>query len=182
MRQLGPNQRAVVEAQSTEPNYLIEIDLEETHYWSTRDVRSFLGNVFEPGFVSMGRVANGELSLSFWNGDYQYTESAVDGGFLRNGIKVWWAYGEKDTARYVEEGYWEEGYVEEPGTAPPAPILIFDGFIYSTPRIDQWIDIIARPTPPKFYPDRIIRRPIANFLPSPGYSIEFDGAILQIEE
>jgi hypothetical protein len=63
----------------------------------------------------------------------------------------------------------------------PTPIKKFSGLIYGTPQISEWLSISARRTPPRLYPFVKLRPPLANHLPSAGYVLQFDGAVLKIE-
>lgn len=184
MQPLTAEQEAAVEANAGYPNYIFRIELDEAKFWSTNAETTDGSSItYTPGYIKFGSKTNDELRFSFWNQDYIHTENCVSGAYLRNPVEVYWHYTPSVAPPYWESGYAEEGYVDGGGdSTQPNEIEIFSGFIYSTPRIGDWIEVIARPSPPKFYPNTIIRKPIANFLPPPGYSVEFDGAILQIED
>lgn len=182
MRTLTPAQEAAVAGPVTAPCYLLEVSLDEMHYWSTRNQIEHDDNTFVPAQIQLGRMSNNEVQFSFYNADYQWTQGCVDGVYLRKVVRVWWAYGPHHAPLYVNTGYWDDGYTEEPDTTAPDPILLFDGLIYSFPTIDDWVTIVARRTPPRLFPNLIMRPPFANFLPAPGYTVTFDGSILQIQE
>lgn len=157
MRTLDPDQLALVEAQSTKPNYGIRVELDQPHTWFTNES----GELLENGRVRLDSISGEEVRFSFWNLDYQWTQNAINGVYLRRPVSVFWTY------------------FADP---EPSAIQLFEGFIYSMPSIGEWIEVVAQATPPKLYPSLIVRQPQANFLPPAGYSVEFDGAILQIEE
>lgn len=179
MRTLTPEQLERVERQVTEPCYIISIELDKNEVWPTNSAQGSP----EPGRIRMGKISGEEARFSFWNENYQWTQNSITGVYLRRNVQVYWAYGPNDTPYYVNPGYWQPNYTTEPVNSEGLELIqLFDGFIYSMPRIDAWIEVVARATPPKLYPSRIIRQPFANFLPPAGYSVQFDGAILQIED
>src|SRR5690606_26140313 len=98
--------------------------------------------------------------FSFYSEDYAHTNNARNGAYARKRVRVWWA----------------DGHGDDPEGDYPAPILLFDGFIYETPTIDNWIEVVAGQTPPEKFPAARLRPPFANHLPSAGYTVQFDGA------
>lgn len=162
-----PEQDAQVDGPITEPCYAIEINLDAPTYWSTRQDLEFDGMVFLGGYIQENslKIANDELRLSFYNEDFRHTNNARSGIYARSRVRVWWAY----------------GIGSDSGETYPDPILMFDGFIYETPSIDEWISVVAAQTPPKRFPSPRLRPPFANHLPTAGYTVQFDGAVLRVE-
>lgn len=163
----SPAQDAEVSGIVREPCYVIAIELDQPYFWSTRQEVTFDDMQFIPGFIEREtfKLKNDELSFSFYNEDYVHTDNARAGVYARKRVRVWWAY----------------GHGSDPEETYPDPILRFDGMIYETPLIDQWISVVAGQTPPERVPGTRLRPPYANHLPSPGYTVQFDGAILRVE-
>lgn len=182
MIDLTPEQEGAVSGPITEPQYLMQIDLDQPYFWSTRQNATFNDDQFVRSELQLGQITNDTANFQFRNEGCKFSAAAEDGVFHRNRVRIWWAYGPKPGVYYVDPGYWDPGYTVEPDSDVPDPILLFDGLIYSMPVIDDWISVVARRTAPTLFPRKIIRPPIANHLPSPGYSVAFDGAILQIQE
>jgi hypothetical protein len=142
----------------------------------------FEGNLYEAGSLQLGKVTHDSAELKISNHDFSLTNGALDGTYLRAAVKVWWAYSGVYVGEYVDAGYVDEGYAKGAGDSfLTDPILRFSGLIYATPTIKEWLSITARRTPPKMYPNVKLRPPLANHLPSGGYVLPFDGAILKIE-
>lgn len=181
MRTLTTAQDATVAGPVSEPQYLVEINLDQPYYWSTRASRDYNGETYALGGIQVVRVSPDACELRMDNHDYTYTRGALEGDYLRGEVKVYWAYEAKAEALYVERGYWESGYTAEYDDTSPAPILLFDGVIDATPEIGEWLTIQCTRTPPKLYPFKKLRAPLANFLPSAGYVLQFDGQVLRIE-
>lgn len=183
MQVLTPEQEAAVTAQATAPCYVMEIELDDTYRWSTRQRVVWGEGVFEKGFIKIDTITNEQTSFSFYNGDYSHTNNALNGVYMRKRVRIWWAYGAANNGgvHYVDPGYWDEGYTVEPTEGEPTPILKFDGIIYSTPSIDNWISVIASQTPPKRYPNPRLKPPFANFTPSAGYTVQFNNTVMTIE-
>lgn len=181
MISLSAAQQAAVDGPATLPQFLVEIQLEQSHYYSTRAERAYNGNTFIPGHVRLGRVTPDRAELWINNADYIHTDNALDGVYMRNSVKIWWAYDAAHAPRYVQKGYWQAGYTAEPDDTEPAPLLRFEGIISATPEIDNWISIVAERTPPRRYPFARLRPPFANHLPSVGYTLQFDSQVLRIE-
>lgn len=162
-----PEQDAQIAGPITEPCYVVQIDLDTPKFWSTRQPVAFDGMYFEPGFIQEDslKIANDELRFSFYNENFQHTNNARSGIYARARVRVWWAYGIGD----------------DPLGSYPDPILRFDGFVYETPSIDEWISVVAAQTPPKRFPSPRLRPPFANHLPTAGYTVQFDGAVLRVE-
>lgn len=183
MKTLTPEQLATVQAQVTGPRYLMEIELDEPRYWSTREPTEWNGNLFEMGYLRMGNVSNEQANFAFFNEDYVHTNNALNGVYMRRSVRIWWAYGpaKNGGVHYVNPGYWDEGYTISPEEGDPEPILKFEGMIFATPEINKWITVMARQTPPKRYPSPRLKPPFANHLPSAGYTVQFDSTALTIE-
>lgn len=181
MRTLTAGQEAAVAGPVFEPQYLIEITLDQPYYWSTRQERQYNGNTYNVGGVQLGRVSGDSCELRLDNHDYAFTRGALDGDYLRQPVRVYWAYGAPTEPLYVERGYWEPGYTAEYDDTAPDVILLFDGIINETPEISEWLSISCTRTPPRLYPFRKLRPPIANFVPVEGYVVQFDGSVLRIE-
>lgn len=181
MRTLDTAQTEAVEKQSTEPQYLIQIDLDQPYYWSTRADTDYNGNTYYAGSVQLVQISDKTCELRIDNHDYSFTRGCLEGDFLRGEVKIYWAYPSALAPLYVQRGYWQPGYTPEPSDTAPDPILLFDGVIDATPEIDAWISVRCTKTPPRLYPFRKLRPPIANFAPTSGYVLEFDGQILRIE-
>lgn len=286
MRTLSAEQQFVTDGPVTEPQYLIEITLDQPYYWSTRSDTEHNGNTYTVGAVQLGAVSGDRAELRVDNHGYAYTQGALDGTYLRQPCRVLWAYGalpvasaepvqadesfDADTGWTLGDG-WSiatgEAYAVDPGAESlltasmtplsvgadytitlvidalytgsvsvecdgveviaaqtsagtyagaytpvagaeelqiiassdfqgdlasvsvqqdgavgvPDPIVIFDGIINATPDINEWLSVSCSKTPPRLYPFRKLRPPLANFTPSAGYVVEFDGAILRIE-
>lgn len=286
MKTLSAEQQFVTAGPVTEPQYLVEITLDQPYYWSTRADTEHNGNTYTVGMVQLGNVSGQRAELRVDNHGYSFTQGALDGTFLRQPVRVLWAYGalpvptaepleadgefdsESDwtlgdgwsiasgeayavdpsaeslltaemeplavgedytitlvidalysgsvsvecdgvevisaqtsagtyTGAYVPaaasemlqivasadfQGDIESVSVQQDGAVDtPDPIVIFDGIINATPEIGEWLSVSCSKTPPRLYPFRKLRPPLANFTPSAGYVVEFDGAILRIE-
>lgn len=181
MKTLTAAQAATVAGPVSEPQFLVEITLDQPYYWSTRSVREYNGNTYQTGGVQVLRVSDDSCTLRIDNHDWSFTNGALDGDFLRQPVSVLWAYESKAQALYVERGYWEPGYTSEYDDTPPDVIPRFEGIINATPEIGEWITVECSKTPPRFYPFRKLRPPLANHLPSSGYLLTFDGDLLRIE-
>jgi hypothetical protein len=181
VRTLSTAQQAAVDGPVTEPQYIVKIQLDQLYYWSTRSTVVFGGNTYTPGNIQLGRVAQESCEIQVYNTDYGFTRGAQDGDYLRGEVEVYWAYGPKTSPLYVEEGYWEEGYTETYDATTPVAIRLFKGVINSTPDIGEWLRVMCSRTPPRLYPFRKLRPPLANHLPSAGYVLQFDGNVLRIE-
>ena len=286
MRTLSAEQQFVTSGPVTEPQYLIEITLDQPYYWATRRQAVLNGNTFTVGRVQLAQVSGSRAELRVDNHDYTYTNGALDGDYLRQPVRIWWAYdalpvptalpltadgefasgdgwtlgdgwgigggevyavdpvgaaelsaqleplavgasytvtlvidavysgtvsvqcgGAEVVAPQSAAGIYSAAYVpaaageqlaivasvdfmgdvstvlvqQDGAVATPEPILVFDGIINATPEISEWLSISCTKTPPRLYPFRKLRPPLANFTPSAGYVVEFDGAILRIE-
>lgn len=183
MLELTPDQLAAVTAQTTAPCYIMEIELDEIRTWSTRQTVVWNDAVYERGFLKLDTVTNDEARFSFYNENYTHTGNALNGTYMRKRVRIWWAYGPAGNGGvyYADPGYWKENYTVEPDSGHPEPLLRFDGIVYATPSIDNWVSVIARHTPPMRYPRPRLRPPFANHLPSPGYTVTFDNTVLTIE-
>lgn len=180
MLTLTTDQQEAVQGPITAPQYLVDIELGAPFHWSTREERIEGGVTYQPGRIRSVSISPRGCTLVVDNHDYVFTNGAIDGAFLRAPVTVWWAYGARPGALYAEEGYWESGYTSGPGTQP-AVIQRFSGIVDATPEIGEWMTVECTWSPPRRYPFRRLRPPIANWLPSPGYVVEFDGGILRID-
>jgi len=153
VRTLDAGQITATDGPVTEPQYLVDIELDIPLFLSSRaDVGGYTA-----GLLRMGRVAPDSVELLIENYDYRHTTNAQDGVYLRKPVKIWWAYGDETR------------------------ILMFDGVVFGTPMISEWLSVTVRREPPRLYPFTKLRQPLANFLPSAGYVIQFDGQVLKIE-
>lgn len=181
MRNLGPTQQSAVYQAGTEPRYFVKINLGEDQLLSTGADGQWQGEQYVSGYLRVLGVSGDRANLEIWNEDYQYTIGAMNGAYLRNRVQVFWAYEGDPRAHYVEPGYWEKGYTYGPSTTQPTAILIFDGIISGTPRVDEWLTVHCARETPKTWPSKKIRPPFANFAPSAGYTMNFDGQTIRIE-
>lgn len=164
MRTLSTEQAAAVAGPVTEPQYLVEITLDSPRFLSTRATVILSGNTYTTGDLQVGPVRHDSAELMIANHDDSLTAGAEDGAFLRQPVKILWAYG-----------------AATGDASEPVPITRFEGIISATPEIGEWIKVECSPTPPKLYPFQRLRPPTANFLPSAGYVLAWDGAVLRIE-
>ena len=174
-------QAATVAGPVSEPRYIVDIELDQPYHLSTRDDVSVNDALYTAGTLKLGKVSEETAELQIENFSYQHTQNAIAGVYMRNPVKIWWAYSAKEAAYYVQQGYWQEGYIEEPDSTEPGVILMFEGIISGTPDIDEWLSITAKRSAPKLFPFAKIRPPVANHAPNAGYSVPFDGALLKIE-
>lgn len=181
MRDLTPEQQAAVAGPVTEPQYLVYIELDQPYYLSTRSEVDFGGNTYIPGRLQLNKVAQESCDLLVDNTEYLFTQGAQNGEYLRNPVEVYWAYGPRRGVRYVKPGYWKAGYTVESDETVPGAQLIFRGVVNSTPSISEWLSVQCARTPPRLYPFRKMLPPHANFLPSAGYVLPFDGNVIRIE-
>lgn len=159
---LSPEQEAAVAGPVTAPQFLIEIELDQPYFFSTRADVTVDGNTYVAGAVQLGRVSHDSAELMINNHDYRHTGNALDGAYLRSPVRVLWAY-------------------DQDADPAPAPIVLFEGIISATPQVGNWLSISCRRTPPRVYPFTKLRPPLANHLPSAGYMLQFDGQVLRIE-
>lgn len=180
MINLTTAQAATVAGPVSEPQYLVTVDLDTEYNYTTRDEVATDDRLFIRGGIRRLSVSNGRAEFGFYNEDFQHTQNVINGIYRNNPVSVWWAYGAKQLAHYVEVGYWEEGYTEGPDDTTPGRILIFTGVIDQVSFDDEceWLRITAK----RMFPTRTrLLPPFANFLPSAGYVLQFDGQILKIE-
>lgn len=152
MRSLNAGQIAATAPVRTDPNYFININLDNQYQWMS-SAPSF-GT--EPGPVLMGPVSGDRATIYVHNEDYRHTQNVVEGVYLGGFVAISWAYGEE------------------------ARILIFTGIITSIPECDDWLQIDCEREGPRVYPRGRFLPPSFNHLPPPGYSVEFDGAMITI--
>lgn len=162
MINFSPEQEAAVAGPVTEPQYLIEIELDQPYFFSTRAGVFWDGNAYGAGEVQLGRVSHDSAELTIDNHDFRHTGNALDGYYLGSPVRVLWAY-------------------DQDADPAPAPIVLFDGIISATPQVGDWLAVSCRRTPPRVYPFTKLRPPLANHLPSAGYMLQFDGRVLRIE-
>lgn len=159
---LSPEQEAAVAGPVTAPQFLIEIELDQPYFFSTRADVTVDGNAYVAGDVQLGRVSHDHADLMVINTDYRHTGNALDGVYLRSPVRVLWAY-------------------DQDADPAPAPIVLFEGIISANPQVGEWLSVTCRRTPPRVYPFTKLRPPLANHLPSAGYMLQFDGQVLRIE-
>mgnify|MGYP001075937569 CR=1 FL=1 len=181
MKELSAAQLAVTAGPVTAPCYLIEIELDQPYYLSTRQQTVHEGQTFVPGSIKLGQISLEGASLAVDNRNDRHTAAAMDGDYMRKRVRIWWAYGDTLGVPYAEAGYWDEGYTDDPETLSAAPILCFDGIIYATPQVGDWMTIDARREPARLYPTERVRAPKANFVPRSGYTFTFDGGTYIVE-
>jgi hypothetical protein len=181
MRMLSPAQLASTAQAGTEPRFFVFLELDQEYRLSTRENATLNGDLYTSGQIRIDSVSGDACQLAIYNEDYRHTLNALNGAYLRNRVRVYWAYGEDPRARYVTAGYWNEGYTDGPNEDLPAAFLLFDGIIDGTPFVDNWMNISARKDTPKRWPAVRIKPPFANHAPSAGYVIQFDGQALRIQ-
>ena len=152
MRNLDTEQYDSTQGARREPNYLVEIDINGIQKWAT----SKQHEDFSPGPILVGDFSGSRGVVWVWNEDYKYTEEVIAGSFLGNEVKISWAY---------------DG----------DPINVFSGIIEMIDIEDgEWLRISCDREGPKKYPLGRFLAPEYNHLPTPGYSIEFDGSSITI--
>lgn len=181
MLDLTPLQEQSVSAEVRRPNFLVTITLDQTLRYATRADTTWQGNFYEAGKIQLGRVSHKQAEFKIDNHDYSFTAGALAGSYMRAPVEIYWAYEGVLESEYVEPGYWAEGYVQGAGSLILNPILIFRGMIYETPRIENWLSVVCHRMPPRLYPFRKLRPPLANHTPSVGYTITFNGQVLNIQ-
>lgn len=154
MRSLDADQLASVAPIITDPNYLITIQLDEPYQWATGAPRA----TFVAGPVVVGAISPDRATLYVHNEDYKHTQNVVQGSYLGSTVTISWAYDEA------------------------TPITYFVGVITAIPELDEYLRIECERQGPRVYPRGRFLPPLFNHLPSPGYSIEFDGASITIGE
>lgn len=154
MRSLNSAQAQATERTRTNPNYFITIELDDHYQWtsSTPAVNA------DPGPVLVGSVSGERATLFVYNDDDRFTQDVIQGAYLGNFAAIAWAYEDAD------------------------PILIFTGMITSIPDVDDngWMRVECERSGPRVYPKGRFLPPQFNHLPPPGYSLEFDGALITI--
>lgn len=159
---LSPEQEAAVAGPVTEPQFLIEIELDQPYFFSTRKTVLLGGANYVAGDVRLGRVSRDSAELMINNHDYRHTNDALDGVYMRAPVRILWAY-------------------NQDASPAPDPIVLFEGIISATPQPGEWLSVTCSRTPPGVYPFTKLRPPLANHLPSAGYMLQFDGQVLRIE-
>lgn len=179
MRDLAYLQNFAIEGQATSPQFFVELTLDQPYYWTTRGTHMWNQQTWTPGGIRNLTLSPGEARFQVENDNYRHTQNAMNGSYLRNAVKVWWAY-VTPPINYVEPGYWKPGYVSD-GPALAKPLLRFDGIISAITEVDDFLTVVCRVKPPKLYPFERVRPPVANHLSGDGYIIEFDGQIIRVE-
>jgi hypothetical protein len=181
MRDLNPPLIAAVNRRTVKPIFLIEAELNAPMFLSTRDGISFNDSFFSPGEVQDVFVSDNESSFSIYNRDYQFTNGALRGSYLRNIAKIYSAYamGAGFFPPYVTPGYWPDNYIKTPENTIPETIFV--GRISSVEIVGEWIQVECERDLPRKYPRGKIRPPLANHLPAAGQVVLWKGETYRIE-
>lgn len=167
--------------QATLPVYLVEITLDQPYTLSTAQPLNWNGKSWINGLIGDGtlQATPDNASFAIENMDDRFTAAALNGGFQRQPVKIWWAYGLGEYGEYFEEGYIDDDYIQGPEIGKPE--LLFSGLISATPEIGMWLRIEATRATPRGYPRLRVRPPIANHLTPSGANIVFGGETYRVE-
>lgn len=162
-----------------EPCFLIELEMDELLFLSTRQRYEFGGKVYEPGHVQGLRIAQDQLTFGLINEEHRYTTSALMGVYHRAPVRVWLTDGIATSYPLIEPGYVEDGYyIEEPRTPP---ILLFSGNVVQFSQITTVLGVVATRSAARSYPALRVLPPIANHVRPEGTQLSVSGNLFRLE-
>lgn len=167
-------------APSINPCFLIEIELDEVLYLSTRQDFLFGGKVYEKGRITGGPViSQNDVAFAIINENFKYTTPALTGVYQRAPVKVWFSEGAAVPIPLVEPGYFEEGYYTLDERR--APILVFEGNVSAFNQITTVLGVVASRSAARRYPTMRVLPPIANYVMPSGSIITINGNTYRLE-
>lgn len=152
-----------------EPLFLIEIELDETLYLSTRQRYEYAGRVYEPGLVQGLVVGQEQATFGLINENYRHTTPALTGQYQRAPVSVWWTEGFDAPQLLIDAGYVEDDYYETEWRSDP--LLIFQGEISQFDQISSVLGVMATRMASRRFPAIQVYPPIANFVTPAGTTI-----------
>lgn len=178
MKELSPGDIVALSGPVIEPCFLIEIELDEVLYLSTRQRYEYGDIVYESGLVQGLQISQSEVSFGLINEGYQYTTPALNGAYQRAPVRVLWSQGLRNP-RIVESGYFADGYYVEDNREPP--MLVFQGNVASFGSITTILGVVATRSAARHYPTKRVLPPIANFVRPEGTVISFGDYVFRLE-
>ena len=162
------------------PCFLIEVELDETLYLSSRQEFTYGGITYQPGrIVGDIQISQDDASFGIINESYKYTTPALTGVYQRAPVKIWWSEGAAVQIPIVDPGYFEDLYytIEE----RRAPILLFDGNISNFDQITSVLGVVASRSAARRYPTLRVLPPVANYVAPEGAVFTLNGNTYRLE-
>lgn len=181
MRDLTPEQQAVLSEDVTAPTFLIDMEFGSQEYLSTRgdiEVDGVLYSGFDAGISSISDWTKGTIKLV---PTPERVQTALSSGWQGNKCKIY-LLPQTSYPQIYQEGYVEEGYGIQ-GNQVYDPILLLDGVLdtasFSSSTLN--ISIIHKAYVGQWAPRLRITNQFANHLPEVGTQFTWEGDIFTLE-